>query len=326
MDEITLKQLKESNYHHPEITEVIHDNNIMITISIEAIQRCEIGINTVWDSQLCNWGSKYFGEALNLARQMWKEKGLKFRLITEIDEGNIEFLSTLDFEEIRHLDGLRGNFGIYDGRAYMAFILHKEGDEPLQTFFSNTKNLVKKQQELFEDLWKIARPFSIRKKELEYERELDTSRKITETEYIQREIESLALTCKKELTIISSNRILSSILNSYNFMNYFPLLIERNVTIKILTDNADEHLIKQIASLNALNLENSIQLGYMNKLGDLDEMVIVSDAKHLLNIQIDSDNKLIATFSNEPHSVLVQELMFEKHWNEVKSLTVFNNN
>jgi hypothetical protein len=103
-------------------------------------------------------------------------------------------------------------------------------------------------------------------------------------------------------------------------------LIERGAIIKILTENIDEYLIKQIPSLNALNFENSIQLGNMSKLGDLDEMVIVSDSKHLINIQIDTNDKLTATFSNEPHKVLVQELIFEKHWNEVKSLSAVNSN
>jgi len=39
----------------------------------------------------------------------------------------------------------------------------------------------------------------------------------------------------------------------------------------------------------------------------------------LLHIKYEQQNKLIATFSNEEHNVLVQEIMFEKHWNEVKS-------
>ena len=36
-------------------------------------------------------------------------------------------------------------------------------------------------------------------------------------------------------------------------------------------------------------------------------------------------NKLIATFSNEEHYIQVQEIMFEKYWNDVKSLNVLNN-
>ena len=47
----------------------------------------------------------------------------------------------------------------------------------------------------------------------------------------------------------------------------------------------DEILIKQIVSINNSNPPNPIQLGYTNKLGDLDEMVIIADNKYLLYIR-----------------------------------------
>jgi hypothetical protein len=55
-------------------------------------------------------------------------------------------------------------------------------------------------------------------------------------------------------------------------------------------------------------------------------MVMIFDNIHLLHVSYSQDNKLVATYSNEEHKVLIQELMFEKHWNEVKSLDIMNNN
>jgi len=69
VDEITLKQLKESNYHHPIITDVIHDYKIMLEITTDGLNSREIGFNTVWNVQLCKWASKYFVEGLNLVKQ-----------------------------------------------------------------------------------------------------------------------------------------------------------------------------------------------------------------------------------------------------------------
>ncbi len=71
---------------------------------------------------------------------------------------------------------------------------------------------------------------------------------------------------------------------------------------------------------------NPIQLGYTSKIGEINEMVMIFDNKHLLHVNYDSDNELVATYSNEEHKVLIQELMFEKYWNEVKSLGIINNN
>jgi hypothetical protein len=53
---------------------------------------------------------------------------------------------------------------------------------------------------------------------------------------------------------------------------------------------------------------------------------MIFDSKHVLQVNYDISNKLVATYSNEEHKVLIQELMFEKYWNEVKSLEVVNSN
>ncbi len=327
MDEITLKQLKESNYYHPVITDVIHDYKIMLEMTNDGLNSTNIGYNTVWDAEMCKWASKYFVEGLELVRQRVKEKGIRCRLITEVNIENEGFLNTLSFLEIRHLDGLRGNFGIRDEMGYMAFILHKEDDESLQTYFSNSKSLADKQMQLFEELWSMAIPFSTRKKELEYEDKRDTQRTMTDFEDIRRETESLLLTCKKDLTIFSSNSILCLLLNKYNFLTFLPSILQRDILIKILTVSVDEYLIKQITSINELLPSTKpIQIGFADKIGDLNEMIMIFDDKHLLRLNYDQDNLLVATFSNEEHTVLVQELMFEKYWNELKSLEVMNSN
>jgi hypothetical protein len=49
-------------------------------------------------------------------------------------------------------------------------------------------------------------------------------------------------------------------------------------------------------------------------------MILISDSKYVLQVRYDKDNKIIASFTNEKHKVQVQEIMFEKYWNEIKSL------
>ena len=102
MDEITLKQLKESNYYHPVITDVIQDYKIMLDITADGLNSTKIGYRTIWDAEMCKWASKYFVEGLELVRQRVKEKGIKCRLITEVNTENEGFLTTLPFLEIRH--------------------------------------------------------------------------------------------------------------------------------------------------------------------------------------------------------------------------------
>ncbi|TVP41390.1 hypothetical protein [Candidatus Nitrosocosmicus arcticus] len=326
MDDSAFRQLKESQYYHPILTEVMFDHDMMLEMVVHSMTIVKKGYDTVWDSNMINFNSRYFTDGIAFVEKLVREKGIKLRLIVEVTKENIDFINSIRSHEIRCLSDINGNFGIFDNRAYMVYIFHTKSDRPDQTLWSNSKALVDKQQSIFNKLWEMAIPLAIRRKEIEYEDKTNTQRTITEYDNILSEIESLVLTCKKELIFFSSNRILCSTLNMSKFMNYFPLLIKKHVMIKILTDNVDEYLIKEITEFNKSNPANAIQFGYTDKLGDLDEMTIISDNKYLLHIQSGHDNKLIATFSNEGHNVLVQQIMFEKHWNEVMSLEVIKNN
>ena len=56
----------------------------------------------------------YFKDGLQLLENLANERGLKRRLIAEVTQDNIDFVNSLSYSEIRHLDNLRGNFGIFD--------------------------------------------------------------------------------------------------------------------------------------------------------------------------------------------------------------------
>lgn len=129
------------------------------------------------------------------------------------------------------------------------------------------------------------------------------------------------------MTILSSNNFLCLLLNKFSFIKSLSSILQRGISIKILAINVDEYLLKQIASINeSLQSIRPIQLGFSNKIGDLNEMIMIFDDKNLLRVNYNQDNLLLAVFSNQEHPVLVQQLMFEKYWNEAKSLEVMNNN
>jgi hypothetical protein len=298
----------------------------MMQMAIHSFSIAEKGYDTVWDSEMLDFATDNFRDGLDLLEERIRERGLKFQIITEISKENIDKTESLSGAIIRHLDNLSGNFGIFDNRAYMVLLIPKKGEPPDQTLWSNSKVLVDKQQILFDKLWSIAVPLSIRKKEIEYQNELNTRRTIIVYEDIQKEIESLTLTCKKELIIFSSTKILIRILTKDKIIENFRMLLDRGVKIKMLTDDIDEYLIANITQINKTNESNQIQVGYSNKLGNLSELVKLSDEKYSLQIRFDKQDKLVASFSNEEHSILVQELMFEKHWNEMKSLELTSSN
>jgi tryptophanase len=55
------------------------------------------------------------------ANYKMKERGVKIRYITEITKENVHYCKELmTFAKVRHLDEIRGNFGILDGKYYRA--------------------------------------------------------------------------------------------------------------------------------------------------------------------------------------------------------------
>jgi len=60
-----------------------------------------------------------------------KNRGIKVRFITEIMKENLYYSQELmKIVELRHLDGIKGNFGISDGIEYRASPTSKQDETP----------------------------------------------------------------------------------------------------------------------------------------------------------------------------------------------------
>ncbi len=122
---------------------------------------------------------------------MVKEKWLSGKLLVDANSENIDFLKTLVFLEIRHLEGLRDHIGLYGNKLYMVVIMQGKDDGLLQTFFRNSESLVQKQICVYRDWWKIAIPLSSRTKELEHQHNDGYDKSLFGIRNIQNEINSL---------------------------------------------------------------------------------------------------------------------------------------
>ncbi len=242
----------------------------------------------------------------------------------EITKENIDFIKSIKHHDIRHLNGTRGNFAILDNQSYMVQIFHNENEPPAQAFFSNSKAFVDRQQELYNKLWEIAIPLSLRKKEIEHQKNPNYRRILTNYNEIQNEINSITEQTRKELLICTSVKILHIILTENDLLNRFKSLLQRGAAVRILTDNIDEQLLSHVAAINNTHKNNHIQLGYTNKLDSFNKLVMISDGKFVVQIKYGYDNKLVAYLSNEEHTIMVQEILFEKYFNEIKSLEINN--
>jgi two-component system sensor histidine kinase VicK len=84
-----------------------------------------------------------------------KNRGIKLRYITEITSENISFCKELIkiVDELRHLDGIKGNFMLSESEYLAPLILFRRGEIASQIVYSNIKEVIEHQQYVFDTLW-----------------------------------------------------------------------------------------------------------------------------------------------------------------------------
>ena len=98
-----------------------------------------------------------------------KSRGIKLRYLTEITIDNISYCKPLKIivDELRHLDGIKGNFMISENEYLAPLISEEEGAIASQLIYSNEDQIVEQQQYIFETLWSKAIPSGQRIREIE---------------------------------------------------------------------------------------------------------------------------------------------------------------
>ena len=95
--------------------------------------------------------------------------GVYLRYITEITRDNLTYCKELMqiVHELRHLDGVKGNFMVSESEYIAPLILFEPGKIAYQAIYSNVKEVVEHQQYVFENLWTKAISAEERIKEIE---------------------------------------------------------------------------------------------------------------------------------------------------------------
>ena len=134
-------------------TEVLYGAEKTIEIMMRSFDRAMVGYDVCG-----NWAAPSFilgSDPLRNALVGLKKRGLRLRYITEITNSNIPYCKVLaNLVELRHFDGLKGNFGIIDGKEYLATAnLHEGKSLPPHLVYSNVSEVIMQQQHVFDTLW-----------------------------------------------------------------------------------------------------------------------------------------------------------------------------
>ena len=84
--------------------------------------------------------------------------------------------------------------------------------------------------------------------------------------------------------------------------------------------------LKPSSFVNSLGLKSRIEYEVSNQLDRFNESILIADGKSMLRSIFDPSNNLVAHISTNESSILVEEILFEKNWNEIKSLELIKDN
>ena len=98
-----------------------------------------------------------------------RKRGVKLRYATEINKDNISYCKQMlaMVDELRHLEGIKGNFYISESGYLAPASFHEAGQPAAQIIYSNVKELIEHQKYVFETLWSKTIPAEQRIREIE---------------------------------------------------------------------------------------------------------------------------------------------------------------
>jgi two-component system, OmpR family, sensor histidine kinase VicK len=89
-----------------------------------------------------------------------RSRGIRIRIITEVTTDNISYCKELApmVDELRHLDGIKGNFYVNETEYLVPASFHDKGKPAEEIIYSNLEELVEHQQYVFDTLWNKSIP------------------------------------------------------------------------------------------------------------------------------------------------------------------------
>jgi two-component system sensor histidine kinase VicK len=243
-----------------------------------------------------------------------KNRGVRLRYLTEITKDNISYCKELKqiVDDLRHLNGIKGNFMISETEYLAPLILYQAGKIASQIIYSNVKEIVEQQQYVFDSFWNRAIAAEERYREIEQG---------VPVHYETRIIENSADIIKEISRITESSNELSTCLTSggmhYSYEHFFQLkkrLLDRqnrgeHKGIKYVT-NIDEGNVK----LAKLLLDAGIKIRHVRNLPPMS--FGVSDKEIAATIEKMEGGEMVHSLliSNEPTYIKHFSSIFEELW------------
>jgi len=151
-----------------ERTKVLHGEQNVLNTVLQFVSNARKRIDACIDSSRPSIAleiGQYMNAFLNA-----KSRGVKLRYVTEVTEDNVSYCKELIkiVYELRHIEGIKGNFFISETEYIAPEVLREKGKTVSKIIYSNLKELVEHQQQyVFDSFWSRAISARRRIKEIE---------------------------------------------------------------------------------------------------------------------------------------------------------------
>jgi two-component system, OmpR family, sensor histidine kinase VicK len=266
-----------------------------------------------------------------------KRRGVKLRYITEIKTENVSFckeLLTSIVNELRHLDGIKGNFYVSEKEYIAPGALHEKDKPSSQIIKSNMKEIVEEQQYIFDTLWNKSIPAEDKIKEIEQEIEPEYFRVINDNEEATNILIDLVKNAQREILFLLPNDKALTRIDRLGLIDHLIDKCNNRINSKEAKgeEGENEFRAKIICPLSDANLNivnrilqntsssNNIRIvnGNNSSFG-----IIIVDNKKFLKAELRepeaeqfSEAIGLSFYSNSNPSVESYKLFFELLWNE----------
>jgi two-component system sensor histidine kinase VicK len=326
------KKIREIEERIPaEVTEIWYGSDNIFKKSWEVLSRAKVSSDYCHNStspSIFVTNPHYLRAITELS-----ERGVRHRFVTEITKENVEHCKELaKYVELRHLDGVKGNFGIVDGKEYGATANLSEFEPPSEFIYSNVKSFVDQQQYFFETLWNKAIHAEQRIKEIEEGRTPEKLEIIQDTQKsISHAFDIMNNTRKELLVLFATERTFSFALRG-EAADIYKRISEKGVKIKILVPrgggarNAAEveenNQEQQITAKVREEISPSINLRFSDADLNTRITIMISDRNEFMSWELKDDTLGdpylaggVAAYSNIEALASSYAIIFDNLWN-----------
>ena len=267
-----------------------------------------------------------------------KRRGVKLMYVTEITKENLSYCKQLMemTHELRHLDGIKGNFYISESGYLAPATFHEKGKPASQIIYSNVKEIIEHQRYLFETLWNKAIPAEQRINEIEEGVILGKTEVIQNPQTIQKLFIGMIKSAKHEILLLvpTVNAFLrEERLGIIQLLKQSATQDGINVRILSSTSNVIENKLKDITPTEDKEGGKkkrrdfdfrSINIPFEEFVVSTVTIVVVDKKESLVFEKVDDskDNLIealgLATYSNSKPTVMSYISIFESLWKQVQ--------